>query len=382
MKKGYRRLLLFEIFLFIILAINSFVWNILNNYAMLMFLILIVMIFKIYFGFEKDRHRYAKDIMFDIIIVLIISFLLYYLLGIIIGFYRNINYYNFYSLRTILVPHILNILLKEYLKYQMIIKSEGYKLLFVITCLLFAFMDITSSIYFADVSNSYNLFIFVSLTVLPAISRSVVTCFIANKVGYKPNIIWILVIQLYVYLLPIIPNPNEYILSIMRFVFPFVIMYKVYLFFEKIDDKEINRDYKKTNKLSLIIPTIIVIVLVYFTSGYFNYYVVAIATGSMKPNINKGDVVVIEKNNNYKNIKIGDVLAFKHNDILIVHRVINIIEEEGKYYFYTKGDNNNSEDNFAIYEDMVVGIVDIRLPFIGYPTIWFSELIGGNYGKA
>ena len=66
---------------------------------------------------------------------------------------------------------------------------------------------------------------------------------------------------------------------------------------------------------------------------------------------------------------------------MIVHRVINIVEEDGQYYFYTKGDNNNSEDNFAIYEDMVVGIVNIRLPFIGYPTIWFNELIGGNYGK-
>ena len=94
----------------------------------------------------------------------------------------------------------------------------------------------------------------------------------------------------------------------------------------------------------------------------------------MKPNINKGDVVVIEKTNNYKNIKIGDVLAYKYDNIIIVHRVINILKENDEYYFYTKGDNNNSEDNFVIYEDMIVGIVNIKLPFIGYPTVWFNEL--------
>lgn len=374
MKKGYLRLLIFEIILFVVLIVNSFVWNILNNYIMVIFLILSIFLFKNFFGLEKDRHRYIKDMIFDIIIALIVSFLLYYLFGIIIGFYKAGNYYNFYSIRTILIPLILNIILREYMRYQMIMKSEGSKLLLVTTCILFVLIDITSAIYFADVSNSYQIFIFVALTILPSISRSIASCFVASKVGYKPNIIWILVLELYVYLLPIIPNPNEYILSIIRFIFPFIIMYKVYSFFEKTSDEEIDRDYKKTNKLSLIFPAIIVIILVYFTSGYFDYYAIAIATGSMKPNINKGDVVVIEKTNDYQNIKIGDVLAYKHDNIIIVHRVVNILEENGEYYFYTKGDNNNSEDNFVIYEDMIVGVVNIRLPFVGYPTVWFNEL--------
>ena len=374
MKKGYQRLLIFEIILFIILFINSFVWNILNNYIMVIFLVLGTIIFKHFFGFEKDRHRYIKDIIFDIIILLLVSFLIYYLFGILIGFYKPGNYYNLYSIRTILIPLILNIILKEYLRYQMITKSEGSKLLAIITCLLFVFIDISSSIYYADYSSSYRIFMFIALTILPSISRNIVSCYIAGKVGYKPNILWNMVTQLYIYLLPIIPNPNEYILSIIRFIFPLFIMYKVHSFFEKTKDEVIERDYKKTNKITLIIPTIIVIILVYFTSGYFNYYAVAIASGSMAPNINKGDVVVIEKIDRYDNLKVGDVLAYNYEGKIIVHRIINIIEEEGKYYFYTKGDNNNSEDNFVIYEKMIEGIVNIKLPFIGYPTAWFNKL--------
>lgn len=374
MKNGYQRLLVFEIILFIILFINSFVWNILNNYMMVIFLVLITIIFKLVFGFEKDRHRYIKDIIFDIIILLLVSFLIYYLFGILIGFYKAGNYYNLYSIRTIFIPLILNIILKEYLRYQMITKSEGSKLLNIITCLFFIFIDISSSIYFADFSSSYSSFTFIALTFLPIVSRNIVSCYIAGKIGYKPNILWIMVTELYIYLLPIIPNPNEYILSLIRFMFPLFIMYKIYSFFKKTADEQIERNYKKSNKFILIIPTIIVIILVYFTSGYFNYYAVAIASGSMTPNINKGDVVVIEKIDKYDNLEIGEVLAYNYDGKIIVHRIINIIEEDGNYYFYTKGDNNNSEDNFAVYEDMIVGVVNIRLPFIGYPTVWFNEL--------
>ena len=82
--------------------------------------------------------------------------------------------------------------------------------------------------------------------------------------------------------------------------------------------------------------------------------------------------VVIEKIDKYDNLEIGEVLAYNYDGKIIVHRIINIIEEDGNYYFYTKGDNNNSEDNFAVYEDMIVGVVNIRLPFIGYPTVWFN----------
>ena len=68
MKSGYKRLLAFETIIFIVLGINSFVSSILSDYLMLIFLLIIVVMFKFFFGFEKDRHRYTKDIIFDCII--------------------------------------------------------------------------------------------------------------------------------------------------------------------------------------------------------------------------------------------------------------------------------------------------------------------------
>ena len=57
-----------------------------------------------------------------------------------------------------------------------------------------------------------------------------------------------------------------------------------------------------------------------------------------------------------------------------MHRVVNIISEKDEYYFYTKGDANNNDDNFAISEDMIIGIVNYKVPYIGLPTVWLNEL--------
>ena len=114
--------------------------------------------------------------------------------------------------------------------------------------------------------------------------------------------------------------------------------------------------------------------MVYFSSGYFRYWAIAVATGSMHPVINKGDVVIIEKIDNYNKLKKGDVIAFRYNNVMIVHRIVNIVEDRNDMYFYTKGDANEEDDNFAIKKNMIVGVVNTRIPFVGVPTVWLNEL--------
>lgn len=120
MKKGYIKLLTFEIVIIAILLLNSFVLSILNRYIYILFLAIILVFFKIIFGFEKDRNRYWKSICLEVIIYLLIFFLAYYLLGLFTGFYKTINYFNFRSIRDILTPIVILIILKEILRYMML----------------------------------------------------------------------------------------------------------------------------------------------------------------------------------------------------------------------------------------------------------------------
>lgn len=181
--------------------------------------------------------------------------------------------------------------------------------------------------------------------------------------------------NLYQYLIPIVPNPNEYIASIIYFLLPILLLGKLNRFFKTSVDEEVERDYKKSKLLSLIVPTMLVIVLVYFTSGYFKYHAIAVASGSMEEEISKGDVVIVEKiYDKYDELKEGQVIAYKYEGIIVVHRIVKILKEDGKYYIYTKGDANNMQDNYVVNQENVIGIVNIKIPFVGLPTVWLNEL--------
>lgn len=374
MKKGYKKLLIFQLILLVIFIFNSFVSSILTKYNQIIFLIIILIIFKFLFGFEKDRHRYIKDLILETIIFLLTYFIIFYLSGIIIGFAKTTNYYTLSGFIDFIIPLVLSIILKEYLRYMMLTKSEYCKLLNVTTVILFIIFDVSNAIFYNSFSNNYDSFMFISLTLLPAIGNNIVCSYISRSSGYKPVILYLLCINLYQYLLPIIPNPNEYLLSVINLLVPFSYGFSIYRFYSRVKDEDILRDYNKKKINSLIPALIISIIAVYFTSGYFKYYMVAIASGSMTPNINKGDVVIIEKTNNYEEIEVGQVIAYKYNNVIVVHRVIRKINDDGSYYFYTKGDNNLDEDNYPIKEDMVIGVVDIKIPYIGIPTVWLNNL--------
>ena len=371
MKKSHKRLLLFQIIIFLIILLNSFISNALVKYNLVIFLLLILIIFKLVFGFEKDRNRYTVDIMIEIFIVIGTSFIIYYLTGLFIGFIKINNYFTFYGLNTFIIPIFLSIILKEFLRYNMLKKSEGSKLLIILTTILFVNIDLINYLNILTFKSVYSIFIFIALNLLPAISNNVISSYISKKTGYKVNLVWLIVIKMYYYVLPIVPNYNDYILSIVRIIFPFIIGYRVFTFYQ--NDKIIKKDLSEKNNSYVYMISIILFAgtLVYFSSGYFRFQAFSIGSGSMLPNIRIGDVVIIEKT---KDIEIGDIVAYKYNNYVIVHRIVNIEKVEDELYFYSKGDANTDIDNYIIYEDMIIGEVKLKIPFIGIPSIWLSKL--------
>ena len=95
-------------------------------------------------GTEKDRHRFTKDVLLEILIILIIFFVVYYISGILIGFIEVENYYTIYGIGIFIIPIIITTILKEYLRYNMLKKSEGSKLLIVTTIIMFTLLDVTN----------------------------------------------------------------------------------------------------------------------------------------------------------------------------------------------------------------------------------------------
>lgn len=378
--KSYYTIFLFETVLLFLVILNSFNSSLSNVYVLPFILFICDLIFFLVLGFEKSNKRLNKIVDFDVFMFSMVFLILYYLLGIIIGYAESNNYLTLYGLTVFIIPTILKIVFKEHLRNSLLTKSGNNKFLIVYSVLLFIMIDILPALSILKISNMHDVFLFIALALLPSITVNIFATYINIKVGYMPVIIYLLIFSLYQYIVPIVPDPSEYLKAIIDFILPILILFKVRKNVNKYsdEDKEIDRNYKKSAIIILIIPVILTIIIIYFVSGYFRYYALAIASGSMHPVFDRGSVVIVEQVNdkydNYNKLKEGEIIAFKAEKNIVVHRLIRIVNTGNEVYYYTKGDANNDEDDYLIKTENIIGIVRFKIPYVGYPTVWFSEV--------
>lgn len=88
-----------------------------------------------------------------------------------------------------------------------------------------------------------------------------------------------------------------------------------------------------------------------------------IISGSMVPTIQVGDIVIIEDRND---IKLQDIIAYRRDSKVIVHRVVEEHLINGEKMYVTKGDFNQTNDLPPMVSiDEVEGIYICKIPFIG-----------------
>lgn len=98
-----------------------------------------------------------------------------------------------------------------------------------------------------------------------------------------------------------------------------------------------------------------------------------------KDGFRKGDVILLWRANK-KNIKAGDILIFQSIKTQpLIHRVINLWEEEGLLYYQTKGDHNAQSyaalKETEIAENRVYGQGMLRVPYLGWLKILFVDAV-------
>ena len=101
----------------------------------------------------------------------------------------------------------------------------------------------------------------------------------------------------------------------------------------------------------------------------------------LKNGFNKGDIIVL-KGKKASDIIVGQVIVFwSAKKDPIIHRVVKKWQENGVYYFQTKGDNNQVSittpalDETRVNEEQIVGNATLRIPYLGYIKIWFNDWV-------
>ena len=109
--------------------------------------------------------------------------------------------------------------------------------------------------------------------------------------------------------------------------------------------------------------------------GAFQYEPITILSDSMKPNFERGDVVIFKKmsNNELNDISENEIIIYSIGEQNIAHRVVDKIEKNDTVIYKTKGDNSNVEDKLLVRPYQIKGKYIFHIKYIGYPSVWLYE---------
>ena len=95
-------------------------------------------------------------------------------------------------------------------------------------------------------------------------------------------------------------------------------------------------------------------------------------SGSMEPEVSVGDYVIIKKPKK-EDIQKGTIITFEQNNVLVTHRVEEVIDD-GVYS--TKGDANNIVDSELVKFENIIGTSILVVPKFGNLLLWLRTIPG------
>lgn len=359
-----------------LLFFNIYISKSLNNIFTFIVLIGLLIVSLFLYNYKRIDKR---DFKYKILLVVGLTFVLQsilFLIGTKTGYIPNYssilkNYIN----KNLVLTIFLIILVREIIRYLVVNGRMARRwqkilinILLIIMCVLVE-ISISPKIYtFTTFTLAYE---YIALFLIPSVSKNILLNYLSDIGGYPITLIYILIMDLYIYFLPVRPELNMLLESVILLVFPYI----VYNYVKKLNNKKTIKKKKENRKSKVVslISSIVFILLVCLVSREFKYSMIGIGSESMTGSINKGDAIIYRRHDEHENLK-NKIIVFKRNNVMIVHRVIKVYTLNGEYVFQTKGDANESADNWLVEEKDVLGTVERRIPLIAWPSVLLGEL--------
>lgn len=337
--------------------------------------IALVVFLKKLLGKSYEVKKLKDDIILYSFIAVLAYIITYLISGLFITFGKNPYSRNLVGIITNLWIFAIPIIAKEYIRYKLInnVYEKDKIKISVLISIVYIILDLgIRRIVYSTITP---LFIMetVAQILLPLIIRNLLYSYTAINSNYLPAIVYELGTNLYLWLSPILPNSPWIMEAIIDSVIPLILF--LYIRYEK-NKRDIFRTKEKiknTDPRNIIPLTIGIILVIWFAIGIFPIKPVAIASGSMEPELYLGDVAIIQKCNS-NDVEVGDIIEYQMEGYTVIHRVKQKNQKNGQFTFITQGDNNDTEDNEPVSEDQLIGKVIFKIRFLGYPAIWLHNL--------
>lgn len=383
MKKDKIRIFILEISLVVFLFFALFALNIFTRKI----LALIIGVYAIFVSYFMKRRKIfsinKKQVTILMVIFAMFYMALFYLMGLHFGFVRPKILFSIKTIFNFILPLGTIIVASEWLRriflsHKVILKykSKRIDLSLILTYIAMVMIDLLIYTEVYDLANLDDFLTVLGFVFFASLSCNLLYNYIANRNGVRGIIIFRLITVLFVYIIPIVPDVFIFFRAFLRLVYP----YLIYLVLEKLyskNDYTLGRHEKKKELFGNTFLIVISALLVMLISCQFKYGIIVVGSGSMTGTIDKGDAVIFEKYDNQE-IQVGQVIIFEYNNIQTIHRVIDIQVVNGEYRYYTQGDANAKRDEEYRKTEDIYALVDLKVKYIGYPTLWVRDLFSSK----
>lgn len=325
-------------------------------------------------GGRHDRIRHKGEKSLIIISVIAVWFVAYFLSGLVLTYVHNAVAMNPKTIVLNIFGFGVVAAAIEYVRYAIMQTGGRRNVLWLgaIVSLVFVFEQLSWS-RLDNLSTSEDVLKVMIADVIPVVVMSYLLTYLAYSAGLWPQLAYRLGVLATVILPPIIPKYDWYLVGASTL----LLSVAVYITIDRTrQDLPIQgRHYKHTARAYDIMFLIMLAVLVMFMIGMFAYKPLAIMSNSMKPVFSRGAMVIIQKAKAV-DVREGDIVQYEGRGHMVTHRLKRIEQKadgSGDKFYITQGDNSPSEDE-PVEARQIRGVVRAQVPYIGYPSVWLSEL--------
>lgn len=255
---------------------------------------------------------------------------------------------------------------------QLRIRSEAMALTVAWATLSITALPVRSLMSLQDPASAFE---FIGRLLLPMLAIQFLATYLSFRGGPLASLAYLGPILAFEWLSPILPNSHWMLAAIVGVSVP---MFGLLMLEEAASSSDATVEHHEHlaaigPSKGVLVAAALVVAYLWFSTGIIGVKPTIVHGISMEPTYQTGDVV-ITRDVDSEALVVGDVIVFSVGSRDVVHRIIELRNDETGLHFITLGDNNKAPDS-PVPVDKVTGKVVMRIPKVGWPSVAIKRTI-------